>query len=440
MGSRHWRRIAALSFSVMFLLTAAARAEKVALVIGNSVYRHTSTLRSPVADLTAMAQKLEALGYDVERVPNANRVQLGRALQAFGRRAERAEKAVIYYSGHGMELDGRNYVIPTDAALDRPADAKYEAVALDAMIEEASRASVLSVVIVDACRSNSFPSPTKSVSKGFKPVNARPGQVVVFATAPGEVAFDGGGALSPFTRALVEALETRSMMDVRILFTGLGRATARYAKAEQRPFTRIGDMPPEMALVTLGDEPRIGAVTPPARPERPVRAAPAPSVEAPEREEERTAPSPPARAPAARVAGAVVYRDGAWKGGSPPPMSGFDALDIAVKYCTDSWGDCGRGDYSWVAPAGHNYRTIGLKICADNGVSYRLTHEGKGVYRYEPFAALPADEQARVEANTAAFADKLATVKRANVGDALLMRTRGVAEQNLFSEDKVCTD
>lgn len=275
-----WFRFAraALLLCALCLAAGPAEAKKLALLIGNADYAHTGRLRSPVNDAAAMARRLETLGYEVTRLSDADRRTMGRALKRFGREARGADTALVYYSGHGMELGGRNYLAPIDAELAHPDDAGIEAIALDDVIAAAAGAERLSVVILDACRNNSFPSATKSGPKGFRAIGARPGQVIAFATAPGQVALDGGAELSPYTRALTDALDRAPEVDVRRLFTSLGAATRKYAGAEQTPFTRFGDMPLED--VALADGP---AAAPDPEPTAPPPQAPqrdaAPSTE-----------------------------------------------------------------------------------------------------------------------------------------------------------------
>lgn len=242
-------------FLVLFpALAAAAGAQaqqRVALLIGNAAYQHESALDNPLNDVDAMARALAALGFDVETARNADRRDMRIKLKAFADRARGADTALFFYSGHGMEIAGRNYLIPTDAELRHPDHAEFDAVAVDLAIEAAGRASRLSVVVLDACRNNTFPSAAKSASKGLLPVRASPGQVVAFATAPGTVAYDGDGELSPYTQALTEALAETASTDVRVLFSSLGARVSHLAGAPQEPFVEIGPFP--RSVVALSD-------------------------------------------------------------------------------------------------------------------------------------------------------------------------------------------
>lgn len=224
--------------------------ERIALLIANSEYDHTGKLKNPLNDARAISQSLAALGFEVEIVENADRRSLGKAIKAFGQRADQSEIALLYYSGHGMELNGRNFLIPIDAELADPDDADIDAIPLETAISATGGAGTLSIVVIDACRNNTFPTPSRSAQKGFRPIAAKPNQIVSFSTAPGTVAFDGDGDVSPYTLALVEMMEVAKDYDVRILFSSLGARVAALTDGRQEPFTRIGRF--GLDIVSLG--------------------------------------------------------------------------------------------------------------------------------------------------------------------------------------------
>ena len=240
--------------------------ERVALLIGNAEYAHATRLVNPPNDVTRMAEVLRGLGFDdVQVLTDLDEDALEDALLDFGDKARGADTALLFYSGHGMEFGGRNYLIPTDAELRRPGSERTEAVSLEVALDSVAHASRLSVVILDACR-DSPPGGARSQGRGFAPVRfERPGLAVAFSTAPGDVAWDGDGALSPYTQALTEALTEDPETDVRLLFTSLGEATTRYAGAEQLPFARFGNMP--RRRVSLGRVAPSAVSTPACAPE-----------------------------------------------------------------------------------------------------------------------------------------------------------------------------
>ena len=192
----------------------------VALVIGNSAYTATSPLRNPGNDAREMEKMFQELGFDEVRVLlDADQAQMIGALNAFADLAYDSDVAVVFYSGHGMELGGENHLIPIHARLLDDLRGKDESVSLDRARRAAGGARRLSMVIVDACRNNVFPTTSKNGPRGLAPISAadrRSGEVVVYSTAPGRIALDGTGNLSPFTKALAQSLRAAPDEDVRI--------------------------------------------------------------------------------------------------------------------------------------------------------------------------------------------------------------------------------
>ena len=229
--------------------------ERVALLIGNAEYAHTTRLRNPVNDVDAMRRALERLQFAVTVVTDADEREMGRALRDFRRRAAAADTALLFYSGHGMEIGGENYLIPVDAELEHPDDASTEAIDLDAAVASASGASRLSIVVIDACRNNRFPTAEKDGVRGFVPVRARAGQLLAFATAPGTVAYDGRNDLSPYTQALTEVLARSDVgsIDVRRLFGGLGPRVRALTENRQVPHSNPFDFGLDIVTLTGGE-------------------------------------------------------------------------------------------------------------------------------------------------------------------------------------------
>lgn len=263
------------------LFASAAQAKMVALVVGNWDYRHVPQLRNPHADALAITEAFQKLGFEVETALNQDLAGFRGAVDRFRARAEGADTAVFFYAGHGMEIDGANYLIPVDATLSRPGSAPDEALLLSKVNRAAAQASRLSVVLVDACRNNAFPRATRSVGAGFGRAEPQLRQVVTFSTAPGALAYDGEGDVSPFTQALIEILPKALDYDVRQVFGGLGNRVSELAKAEQYPYTEtVGFSIDTVRLVEDGQS----AIEPPkngtqsadaAAPKQENRAAPA---------------------------------------------------------------------------------------------------------------------------------------------------------------------
>ena len=131
--------------------------KRVALVIGNSAYQHAPTLPNPVNDANAVSIMLEGAGFEIFELRNdLTNTAMRRMLRDFSERARAADMAVVFYAGHGIEVDGTNFLIPTDAKLERDIDVEDEAISLDRLMKMVEPARKLRLVILDACRDNPF--------------------------------------------------------------------------------------------------------------------------------------------------------------------------------------------------------------------------------------------------------------------------------------------
>jgi formylglycine-generating enzyme required for sulfatase activity len=182
---------------------------RIGLVIGNSDYP-AGALVNPANDAKMIAETLTALGFEVVVRRNADQIVMKRSIQDFGARLEKAGPNAVglfYYAGHGVQLNGRNYLIPTTAHIDREADVEIEAVSADWVIEEMRYArNALNIVILDACRNNPFSRGMRSADRGLATMEAPAGILIAYSTAPGSVAADGSGRNSPYTQALAQAM------------------------------------------------------------------------------------------------------------------------------------------------------------------------------------------------------------------------------------------
>lgn len=180
---------------------------RVALVIGNGAYTNTP-LRNPVNDARAMAAVLKTLGFAVIIRENAGDRAMRRAIIEFGDRLRPGGVGLFFYAGHGVQLDGRNYLIPLGAQIQSERDVDLEAVdvarVLVRMEESKSR---LNIAILDACRDNPFGRSFHSSSRGLAQIDAPSGTLIAYATSPGRVADDGGGRNGLYTSELLRALQ-----------------------------------------------------------------------------------------------------------------------------------------------------------------------------------------------------------------------------------------
>jgi Flp pilus assembly protein TadD len=218
---------------------------RIALVIGNSAYENVAALPNPERDANLVADALKRSGFEtVTLLTNLRKDALVSALRDFAARAETADWAVVYYAGHGMEVGGINYLIPTDAKITADRDIGFEAVSLGQVLNAAERAKKLRLVILDACRDNPFANQMKrtltvvsrSVSRGLAAVEPEAGTLVVYAAKDGETALDGDGINSPFASAFVKNLPTPGL-EVRRLFDFVRDDVMEVTGRKQKPFS-----------------------------------------------------------------------------------------------------------------------------------------------------------------------------------------------------------
>ncbi|WP_438276119.1 caspase family protein [Nitrobacter sp.] len=221
---------------------AASAATRVALVIGNSQYRNVPQLANPDNDAAAFAQTMKQAGFDVvDARHDLTGADMRRALRDFGDKARNADMAVIYYAGHGIEVEGTNYLIPVDAALQRDTDVYDEAVSLDRVLVAVESAKQLRLVILDACRDNPFNKTMKKVSmrsvgRGLAKVEpTSPNTLIAYAAKAGSTAADGDNKNSPFTDALVRHIATPGL-DVRKAFGFVRDDVLKVTNNRQEPY------------------------------------------------------------------------------------------------------------------------------------------------------------------------------------------------------------
>ena len=182
------------------------KAQRLALVIGNGAYRD-APLPNPANDAADMAKALQASGFTVIRRENATLREMHLALREFGDRLDRRGTGIFYFAGHGMQVRGRNYLIPVDADIAREDEVAFAALDLGAVMEKLDSAkNPVNIVILDACRNNPFGDRVQVSAKGLAQIDAPPGTLIAFATAPGSTAADGGGRNGLYTQHLLGAM------------------------------------------------------------------------------------------------------------------------------------------------------------------------------------------------------------------------------------------
>ena len=220
----------------------ATTTRRVALVIGNGAYQNVPQLANPPRDAKLVADALRAVGFqEVTLANDLTRDKFFDTLHAFARDAEKADWAVVYYAGHGLEIGGVNYLVPVDAKLAADKDAETEAVALEQVIAAVGAARKLHLVMLDACRDNPFAPAMqrtialKLVDKGLSDIEPSAGFMVVYAAKHGETAQDGEGVDSPFAIAVARDVK-EPHVEVRKLFDIVRDDVWNSTKHEQQPF------------------------------------------------------------------------------------------------------------------------------------------------------------------------------------------------------------
>jgi tetratricopeptide (TPR) repeat protein len=221
---------------------------RIGLVIGNSAYKAVPALPNARRDAETVATALRRVGFESVKVElDLSREGLINALRLFAREADRADWALVYYAGHGLEVAGTNFLIPIDAKLETDRDVNFEAVPLEAILSSVESARKLRLVLLDACRDNPFASQmrrngaTRSIGRGLARVEPDSGTLVVYASKHGEIALDGDGQNSPFATAFVKNLTTPGI-EIRKLFDLVRDDVMEATRRRQQPFS-YGSVP-----------------------------------------------------------------------------------------------------------------------------------------------------------------------------------------------------
>ncbi len=244
---RNVRSVFLLKHPLVLLLLAAmvsfpsqpAASTKVALIIGNSAYQHVPSLANPSNDADDIQQILTGIGFEVTRLRDADYETTRRTLAKFGDQAARAEVALIYFAGHGIEFERENYLIPIDAELKDARDLTFYGTPLEVVRRAVRPARDLSLVIIDACRDNPFlaqmSSSNRSLTRGLAQIEAQTqNELVAFSAKAGTVAQDGMGRNSPYAEALGQAFQTPGL-EIGKLFRRVRDRVMAATNGQQEP-------------------------------------------------------------------------------------------------------------------------------------------------------------------------------------------------------------
>ncbi|TIP27617.1 MAG: tetratricopeptide repeat protein [Mesorhizobium sp.] len=217
--------VAALMLASVATLDASAVERRVAFVIGNSDYQEISALKNPAKDVVDVSNTFRSAGFDVFVASNLTKLQFEDQFRNYLAAVDGADVAVVYYSGHGFQIGGENFLIPVDASLKDAADVEVQAIKLNDVLQQMRSKSKIQVILLDACRNNPFPRKDywlrdqllTASGTGLAQVRSSLNTLIAFATEPGAVAYDGAGDLSPFSsafsrRALAPNQEIRAVM------------------------------------------------------------------------------------------------------------------------------------------------------------------------------------------------------------------------------------
>ena len=219
------------------------RETRVALIIGNSLYRHACPLKNPENDAKAIGRAFGRLSFTCVK-PQLNLSYDGfrHALQEFARLADSADMAVIYFAGHGIEVNMNNFLIPVDAKLERSKDVEYEAITLNQVLTSVNGARQLRLVILDAGRNNPFrarmlhSNGKRSIGEGLRAIEPRGGVLVAYAAKHGTYAHDGKGGNSPYVEALLSHIE-KPGLEIGKLFREVRDDVLERTGGDQEPYT-----------------------------------------------------------------------------------------------------------------------------------------------------------------------------------------------------------
>lgn len=214
-----------LSLFIIFLLPSFGFSERgikiktrrLALVIGNGAYKK-APLRNPVNDAYDMAEALRKIGFEVIHKENASQRSMENAIRDFGKLLRKGGVGLFYFAGHGIQVEGINYLIPVDARIESESDVKYECVDAGRVLGKMEDAgNDLNIVVLDACRDNPFARSFRSRSSGLARMDAPKGSLVAYATAPGSIAADGIGRNGVYTKHLLDNMKIPGLTVEQVL-------------------------------------------------------------------------------------------------------------------------------------------------------------------------------------------------------------------------------
>jgi hypothetical protein len=232
--------ISAIILIAVTLSTASANTERLALIIGNADYQEAA-LRNPINDASDMAATLKKLGFEVILKLNANQRTMIKAVHEFGQRLNDGSIGLFYYSGHGVQYENRNYLVPLKADITREFDIEFEAIDANYVLQqmEQTNSNGVNIAIFDACRNNPFLRSFRNMQRGLARMDSAKGSLIAYATAPGSTAEDGVGRNGTYTKHLLEALNTLPHLSIADLFIEVTSRVEKETYGQQVPWQSL---------------------------------------------------------------------------------------------------------------------------------------------------------------------------------------------------------
>jgi hypothetical protein len=345
-----------------------AEARRVALIIANAKYTNAAALTNPLADAKLIEASLRRAGFDdVQTRTNLGKASVEAELRAFGNRAEGADVALVYYAGHGIEAGGQNYLIPTDAKLQRDRDLDIEATRLETVVQVVSSAR-MRLIILDACRNNPFEASmqrsirTRSVSRGLAEIEPEGETLVVYAAKAGSTAADGEGANSPFATALARRLPQPGL-EIGLVFRSVRDDVLAATGRTQEPFT-YGSLSGKAFYFRAASEATTTAPAPQPQVDAALRA---PGASARETVQPQPAPGPPDLA---------STLEGVWYGDVVSDSRGSSRSDVMVTIR--------RTSRNTIAITSDYARLPSVTVTLTRAMQTILAAEGATIINYDP--------------------------------------------------------
>ncbi len=241
------QRLTWIALTLLFFATSASATvdqRRVALVIGNGAYLHTTVLPNAPNDGRAVAGMLRRLDFEVLEGIDLDRRRTEELIQQFSRTLRGADVGLFFYAGHGLQVNGSNYIVPIDAQLLDESDLDFEAIRLHIVLNQLERQPRTNIVLLDACRDNPLSrtlarsmgaSRSAAIGRGLARISGSIGTLIAYATEPDNVALDGEGPNSPFTAALLQHMETPGL-EVRQMLTRVRQQVIDATDSQQVPW------------------------------------------------------------------------------------------------------------------------------------------------------------------------------------------------------------